>query len=214
MVMSRRRIAHAAPHPRSSACMLPLAAHGDSNSPGSADRLALLEAQIASLQALVQQQQEQLRKLQQQHPLGVGGSRSMLPAYGASERQQLEAGPPQQHPLLAAPAAQPSLSPFDAQSTLGFGDRRLLGQYDARFHSTAPGATPRDFRVLPERIFLIRHAESAGNVVGASVCSTQGLCCPSAAGHYYSCCVCAGPQHLQAHPGLTSAPGAYMASPT
>lgn len=26
------------------------------------------------------------------------------------------------------------------------------------------GATPRDFRVLPRRIFLVRHAESEGNV--------------------------------------------------
>lgn len=44
------------------------------------------------------------------------------------------------------------------------GDRRLLGGYDARFHSTESGATPRDFRLLPRRIVLVRHAQSEGNV--------------------------------------------------
>lgn len=43
-------------------------------------------------------------------------------------------------------------------------DRRLTGLFDARYHSTSGGATPRDFRVLPKRIFLVRHAESEGNV--------------------------------------------------
>lgn len=36
--------------------------------------------------------------------------------------------------------------------------------FDSRFHSTSSGATPRDFRTLPIRIVLIRHAESEGNV--------------------------------------------------
>lgn len=36
--------------------------------------------------------------------------------------------------------------------------------FDSRFHSTSAGATPKDFRVLPDRIFLVRHAESEGNV--------------------------------------------------
>ncbi|EFN55417.1 hypothetical protein CHLNCDRAFT_134554 [Chlorella variabilis] len=43
-------------------------------------------------------------------------------------------------------------------------DRRLTGLFDARYHSTSWGATPRDMRVLPKRIFLVRHAESEGNV--------------------------------------------------
>lgn len=54
-------------------------------------------------------------------------------------------------------------SPFYAQG-LGIGDRRFYGLYDARFHSIHNGATPRDFRVLPDRIILVRHAESEGNV--------------------------------------------------
>ncbi|GAB4814314.1 hypothetical protein N2152v2_001360 [Parachlorella kessleri] len=44
------------------------------------------------------------------------------------------------------------------------GDRRLLGCYDARYHSTHMGATPRDFRLLPRRIVVVRHAQSEGNV--------------------------------------------------
>ncbi|GFR41068.1 hypothetical protein Agub_g1708 [Astrephomene gubernaculifera] len=59
--------------------------------------------------------------------------------------------------------SQRHLSPFDSQR-VGYGDRRLLGLYDARFHSTHTGATPSDFRVLPSRIILVRHAESEGNV--------------------------------------------------
>jgi len=40
----------------------------------------------------------------------------------------------------------------------------MLGLFDTRFHSTSAGATPKDLRVLPEKIFLVRHAESEGNV--------------------------------------------------
>jgi broad specificity phosphatase PhoE len=43
-------------------------------------------------------------------------------------------------------------------------DRRLVGLFDARYHSTSYGATPKDFRILPKRIILVRHAESEGNV--------------------------------------------------
>ena len=47
-------------------------------------------------------------------------------------------------------------------------DRRLVGLFDARYHSASSGATPRDFRVLPRRIILVRHAESEGNVDNAA----------------------------------------------
>eukprot|EP00210_Caulerpa_lentillifera_P007097 g6790.t1 len=56
-----------------------------------------------------------------------------------------------------------TFSPLSNQG-LGFGDRRYCGLYDARFHSLHNGATPRDCRVLPDRIILVRHAESEGNV--------------------------------------------------
>ncbi|KAK9810737.1 hypothetical protein WJX73_003928 [Symbiochloris irregularis] len=36
--------------------------------------------------------------------------------------------------------------------------------YDARFHSTHKGATPKDMRILPRKIILVRHAESEGNI--------------------------------------------------
>eukprot|EP01023_Acetabularia_acetabulum_P068482 TRINITY_DN9721_c1_g1_i1.p1 TRINITY_DN9721_c1_g1~~TRINITY_DN9721_c1_g1_i1.p1 ORF type:complete len:443 (-),score=52.55 TRINITY_DN9721_c1_g1_i1:1693-3021(-) len=57
----------------------------------------------------------------------------------------------------------PSVSPFQSQLN-ALGDRRQYGMYDARYHSTSPSAIPPDFRVLPERIILVRHAESEGNV--------------------------------------------------
>ncbi|KAF8067106.1 phosphoglycerate mutase-like protein [Scenedesmus sp. PABB004] len=44
------------------------------------------------------------------------------------------------------------------------GDMRSSGLFDARFHSASSGATPRDTRVLPQRIILVRHAQSEGNV--------------------------------------------------
>lgn len=128
----------------------------------------------------------------------------------------------------ATPQSSPVMSPFEAQSMAGFGDRRLIGGFgesqahvshsqrsstpatpcqpvlltadsasvcqsaqnmksrllaccctDARFHSTSGGATPRDFRILPERIFLVRHAESLGNaseLTYANVPDSQGWC--------------------------------------
>jgi len=65
------------------------------------------------------------------------------------------------------PGAPPSAecSPPAATDAALAPDRRKLGRFDARFHSTRHGATPPlDFRSLPPRIVLVRHAESAGNV--------------------------------------------------
>ncbi|KAK9835626.1 hypothetical protein WJX74_004542 [Apatococcus lobatus] len=56
-----------------------------------------------------------------------------------------------------------SMRPLEAQQK-AIADRRGLGMYDARYHSTSQGATPHDLRVLPRRIILVRHAESQGNV--------------------------------------------------
>ncbi|KAL0025571.1 hypothetical protein WJX79_002535 [Trebouxia sp. C0005] len=55
------------------------------------------------------------------------------------------------------------VKPFEVQRN-AIGDRRYLGGYDARYHSTNMGATPRDHRILPRRIILVRHAESEGNI--------------------------------------------------
>lgn len=38
------------------------------------------------------------------------------------------------------------------------------------------GAIPKDFRVLPTNIILVRHAESEGNVNSVSVCDLSALC--------------------------------------
>eukprot|EP00884_Botryococcus_braunii_P014525 jgi/Botrbrau1/23073/Bobra.0243s0014.1 len=65
--------------------------------------------------------------------------------------------------LEPPPAKKGVVRPFDAQRA-AYTDRRLLGMYDARFHSTCWGATPKEFRVLPKKIILVRHAESEGNV--------------------------------------------------
>ena len=51
-----------------------------------------------------------------------------------------------------------------AMREAGISDRRLVGLFDARYHSTSPGSTPQDYRILPKRIILVRHAESEGNV--------------------------------------------------
>ncbi|PNW85350.1 hypothetical protein CHLRE_03g182300v5 [Chlamydomonas reinhardtii] len=71
--------------------------------------------------------------------------------------------PPATSSMDGMPPPPRAISPF-AMQAVGYGDRRLAGLYDARFHSTHNGATPKDYRVLPERIILVRHAESEGNV--------------------------------------------------
>ena len=48
---------------------------------------------------------------------------------------------------------------YHLQRTAQAADRRNLGLFDARFHSIASGATPRDFRVLPKYIILVRHGK-------------------------------------------------------
>ena len=57
-------------------------------------------------------------------------------------------------------------------------DRRGSG-FDARFHSTSPQATPRDYRVLPARIILVRHGESEGNVDNITYAQVRGWVVPS-----------------------------------
>ena len=89
----------------------------------------------------------------------------------------------EQEEAAVAPFSPRSVSPMRAQIR-GYLDRRFFGAFDARFHSihkcacgslettgndvgcvfVRSGATPKDLRVLPDRIILVRHAESAGNV--------------------------------------------------
>uniref|UniRef100_A0A7S3QYR3 Phosphoglycerate mutase-like protein n=1 Tax=Dunaliella tertiolecta TaxID=3047 RepID=A0A7S3QYR3_DUNTE len=108
-----------------------------------------LEEQVKELRSQVLKQQELLEKMQ--HQLSQ-----------QQQQQQQTSEPPK-----TSTGWSPDVSPFEAQR-IGIGDRRLAGLYDARFHSTATGAIPRDFRVLPDKIFLVRHAESEGNVNSAT----------------------------------------------
>lgn len=102
--------------------------------------VAALEARLAALQATVTAQQQ---VIQQQQSL-VDELRACVTCNRTF--------------AVNAPAASPPpapVRPFDAQRQ-AIGDRRYLGLYDARFHSTSTGATPKDFRVLPRRIILVR----------------------------------------------------------
>ncbi|KAF6253071.1 histidine phosphatase superfamily, partial [Scenedesmus sp. NREL 46B-D3] len=110
------------------------------------DLAALVEQQQHSLvqqQATIQQLQATVQQLTQQH-------------HDQQQRQQLSGS-------SQGSWWDPSIRPFDAQRA-AYGDRRLLGLFDAQFHSTSRGAIPADVRVLPDRIILVRHAQSEGNV--------------------------------------------------
>jgi broad specificity phosphatase PhoE len=119
-------------------------------------RLEDLGQLVRAQQGLLQEQQKTIEQLQ----------RSTSSAQRTSSGQVLtsENGWSLRTPSFQASRA---VSPFDSQR-IGIGDRRLLGLFDSRFHSTSSGATPKDFRVLPDRIFLVRHAESEGNVDNAA----------------------------------------------
>lgn len=68
-------------------------------------------------------------------------------------------------PSTPAWARRSGASRLEQQASLAYShDRRLMGGFDARFHSASSGATPKDYRVLPGRIILVRHALSMGNV--------------------------------------------------
>ncbi|GLC44437.1 hypothetical protein PLESTB_000469800 [Pleodorina starrii] len=119
-----------------------------------------LAAQVQTLKTLVQAQQDILYSQKAQidqltetlHEERLRARHGAPPAIALPETLQ-----PQQQQQRHA------LRPFDAQH-IAFGDRRLMGLYDARFHSTHTGAIPADLRILPDRIVLVRHAESEGNV--------------------------------------------------
>ncbi|PNH12379.1 Broad-range acid phosphatase DET1 [Tetrabaena socialis] len=110
-----------------------------------------LASQVHALKCLVHQSQDvvwaQKAKIDQ---LTETLQEEMLRSRGPAPAPEPEPEPPRP-------------SPFDSQR-VGYGDRRKSGLFDARFHSTNSGATPADLRVLPDKIILVRHAESEGNV--------------------------------------------------
>ncbi|KXZ56778.1 hypothetical protein GPECTOR_1g700 [Gonium pectorale] len=127
---------------------------------GSACTVEDLATQVQALQSLVQAQQDILYSQKAQI--------EQLTQTLREELQRSNGGSGRSSPSVAASADEPTeprkqLTPFELQR-VGYGDRRLQGLYDARFHSTHSGAIPSDFRILPDRIILVRHAESEGNV--------------------------------------------------
>lgn len=132
------------------------------------DKVASLEALVVAQRDMLVRQQAALDQLQQRAEIS-------------------QSRPGLARTTTAGPSGS-SVRPFDAQRRAGYGDRRYLGLYDARFHSTASyvghrciytlvhactrlythaplrGATPRDFRIVPRKIILVRHGESMGNV--------------------------------------------------
>lgn len=88
-------------------------------------QLADVTAQLEGLKAMMTQQQQ---FIQMQH--------AQLEELKSAVARQAAISEPVQ-PALGAPAQLPSRasSPFEAQR-IAFGDRRLKGMYDARFHST------------------------------------------------------------------------------
>ena len=87
---------------------------------------------------------------------GGGGGGGGGEGGGAAQAAQAAQATPASSP--APPPASPTVIIPPAL------DARARGEFDARFHSTSSSATPRDLRVLPRRIVLVRHAESEGNV--------------------------------------------------
>ena len=105
-----------------------LLALASSNGNGSDSDINLLKAQFNDLSSLLRSQQQTIEEQQQtieslrspisRHPLIMSGGETG-PGWRASNR-----------------ATSTSVSPFDSQR-IGIGDRRLLGLFDSRFHSTS-----------------------------------------------------------------------------
>ena len=83
---------------------------------------------------------------------------------GGGGGEAAQAATPAPTPSSSAPAPPPASSSSPTVIIPPALDARARGEFDARFHSTSSSATPRDLRVLPRRIVLVRHAESEGNV--------------------------------------------------
>lgn len=125
--------------------------------PGSSagDEVQQLQRSVHDLSSLVQQQQQSLAQ-QQATIQQLQSTVQQLTQQQQDQQQQLSGG-------SQGGWWDPSIRPFDAQRA-AYDDRRLLGLFDAQFHSTSRGAIPADVRVLPDRIILVRHAQSEGNV--------------------------------------------------
>eukprot|EP00889_Picochlorum_renovo_P005919 jgi/Picre1/32949/NNA_008276.t1 len=109
-----------------------------------------LKSLVDSQQKMIEKQQAMIEEMQE-----MMGSFAKAVVSGKDTRDR--------SPVLDKLAAQDDEA-RKQMSTAAIHDRRLVGLFDARYHSTSTGATPRDHRILPKKIILVRHAESEGNV--------------------------------------------------
>eukprot|EP00873_Tetraselmis_striata_P000528 jgi/Tetstr1/420792/TSEL_011868.t1 len=124
------------------------------------DSLSALRTQVDRLKAVVFKQREVIRQLQ-----STVAAAQLSNAQAPPQPVMPTPAPREGPPPWAPPPLQPADRPFEAappppRARQPISDRRKLGGFDARFHSTSAGATPADFRVLPARIILVRHGES------------------------------------------------------
>jgi broad specificity phosphatase PhoE len=135
--------------------------------------LDALQEEINVQRSIIEQQQAQIRELASTIASFKSFQRS-LPVSMGKEEQGSENQSKDKSSGATAPAAKKgamvkALEEEDAEAreyikNVDINDRRLVGLFDARYHSTSSRATPKDFRILPKRIILVRHAESEGNV--------------------------------------------------
>lgn len=142
------------PSPVSNGAQLPAAGAQHDDPQSKSNELSHLQTEVSKLSELVTNQarllEGQMKDLEQAKGLiDLHAMTNTLSA--AAPTQTIKAG------------WNKDVKPFEVQRC-AIGDRRLLGGYDARFHSTNMGATPTDHRILPRRIILVRHAESEGNI--------------------------------------------------
>ena len=95
----------------------------------------ILRRQVHDLSSLVREQQIMLSKQQE----AMKRQEKVLKQQDAAI-EELRNSVTQQRPFLPqvhpVTSWNPAVRPFDAQRAASYGDRRLAGMYDARFHST------------------------------------------------------------------------------
>ena len=122
------------------------------------ETLSILREELAQQQAVIEQQQSQIRDLASSlDALKNSAYLRSLPVKMDGDQNKGK-GSMVKTLQKEDDAARRSIREADIN------DRRLVGLFDARYHSTSSKATPKDFRILPKRIILVRHAESEGNV--------------------------------------------------
>ena len=140
-------------------CLARSARNGNGGKDGCSEDqdVSLLREELAQQQAVIEQQQSQIRDLASSvDALKNSAYHRSLPV--SMEDKSKTKGSMMETVQEEEDAARRSIQDADIN------DRRLVGLFDARYHSTSSRATPKDFRILPKRIILVRHAESEGNV--------------------------------------------------